>query len=72
MFFSRRELLTKRARERARQPMLRQDATNTAAARYRATPDGLVPWRARPETFRRNCIARIPPLDAPEDPHGRA
>ena len=37
MFFSRRELLTKRARKRTRQPKLRQNATNTAAARHRAT-----------------------------------
>lgn len=33
------------------------------AERYRATPDGLVPWRERPEHFRKNCIARIPPLE---------
>lgn len=33
------------------------------AARYRATADGLVPWRERPEHFRKNCIARIPPLE---------
>ena len=33
------------------------------AARYAAAPDGLVPWRERPEHFRRNCIARIPPLE---------
>jgi predicted metal-binding protein len=32
-------------------------------ARYRATVDGLVPWRERPEHFRKNCIARIPPLE---------
>ena len=37
-------------------------------ARYRATPDGLVPWRERPEHFRKNCIARIPPLTATEAP----
>ena len=35
------------------------------AAKYAATSDGLVPWRERPEHFRKNCIARIPPLDAP-------
>ena len=33
------------------------------AARYARTPDGLVPWRERPEHFRKNCIARVPPLD---------
>ncbi len=32
------------------------------AARYHATSDGLVPWRERPVHFRKNCIARIPPL----------
>lgn len=32
------------------------------ATRYAATADGLVPWRERPEHFRKNCIARIPPL----------
>jgi predicted metal-binding protein len=33
------------------------------AAKYRAASDGLVPWRERPEHFRKNCIARIPPLE---------
>ena len=37
------------------------------ASRYNATPDGLIPWRERPEHFKRNCIARIPPID-PIDP----
>ena len=27
--------------------------------------DGVVPWRERPEHFRKNCIARIPPLEIP-------
>ncbi|MEL6168753.1 MAG: DUF1636 domain-containing protein [Pseudomonadota bacterium] len=35
------------------------------AARYAATPDGLVPWRERPEVFRKNSVARIPPQEAP-------
>lgn len=30
---------------------------------YAATADGLVPWRERPEHFRKNCIARIPPQE---------
>ena len=38
------------------------------ASRYLDTPDGLVPWRERPEHFRKNCIARIPPLEASECP----
>jgi predicted metal-binding protein len=33
--------------------------------RYSNSADGLVPWRERPDHFRKNCIARIPPLEAP-------
>ncbi|WP_246696628.1 DUF1636 family protein [Methylobacterium planeticum] len=29
---------------------------------YAATPDGIVPWRARPEAFRKGVVARIPPF----------
>lgn len=29
---------------------------------YRATADGLVPWRERPEFIRKGVVARIPPL----------
>ncbi|MHC0052757.1 DUF1636 family protein [Actibacterium sp. D379-3] len=32
-------------------------------AAYSATDDGLVPWRARPEVFRKQSIARIPPQE---------
>lgn len=32
--------------------------------RYAAAPDGLVPWRDRPERFRRGVVARVPPLPA--------
>ena len=34
------------------------------AQKYRAAENGLVRWRERPEHFRKNCIARIPPLEA--------
>lgn len=34
------------------------------AARYGASDTGLVPWRERPEIFRKQSIARIPPLGA--------
>ena len=30
--------------------------------RYAATSDGLVPWRERPEAFRKGVVARIPPF----------
>lgn len=29
---------------------------------YAGTPDGIVPWKARPEAFRKGVIARIPPF----------
>ena len=31
--------------------------------KYAATTNGLVPWRERSIHFRKNCIARIPPLE---------
>ena len=32
-------------------------------ARYCESDDGRVPWRERPEHFRKNCVARIPPIE---------
>ena len=40
------------------------ETVTDGAAKFRAAPDGLVPWRERSEHFRKNCIARIPPLEA--------
>ena len=34
------------------------------AAAYASAPDGLVPWRERPVIFRKQSLARIPPLEA--------
>lgn len=45
-------------------PEAHLDVLREGAAKYRDAPDGLVPWRERPEHFRKNCIARIPPLEA--------
>ena len=33
------------------------------AAAYAASADGIVPWRARPVIFRKQSLARIPPLE---------
>ncbi|MDB5664292.1 DUF1636 domain-containing protein [Cypionkella sp.] len=33
------------------------------AAAYLDAPDGIVPWRARPVIFRKQSLARIPPLE---------
>lgn len=35
------------------------------AALYAASPDGIVPWRERPEIFRKQSLARIPPQESP-------
>lgn len=35
----------------------------SGAALYAASPDGLVPWRDRPEIFRKQSLARIPPQE---------
>jgi len=35
------------------------------AAAYAAAPDGIVPWRQRPVIFRKQSLARIPPLGEP-------
>ncbi len=29
-----------------------------------AAPDGLMPWRGRPEALKRGMVARVPPLEA--------
>ena len=36
-----------------------------AATRYAATPDGIVAWRERPQSFRKGVISRTPPLAFP-------
>ncbi len=41
------------------------ETVRDGAAKYAGTSDGLVPWRERSQHFRKNCIARIPPLDPP-------
>ena len=46
-------------------PDTHPDTVREGAARYRDAPDGRVPWRERPQHFRKNCIARIPPLELP-------
>jgi predicted metal-binding protein len=34
------------------------------AVAYAAAADGIVPWRARPEIFRKQSLARIPPISS--------
>lgn len=35
----------------------------TGSVAYAATSDGLVPWRERPQIFRKQSLARIPPME---------
>lgn len=37
-------------------------AIRAGAAAYAHASDGIVPWRVRPEIFRRQSLARIPPI----------
>jgi predicted metal-binding protein len=37
----------------------------TAARRYAASPEGIVPWRERPLSFRKGVVSRTPPLALP-------
>ncbi len=37
------------------------------AAAYARAPDGLVPWRERPVIFRKQSLARIPPMELAHD-----
>ncbi len=47
--------------------LTRDDAADilAGAAAYAATTDGLVPWRERPVIFRKQSLARIPPMPLP-------
>ncbi len=36
------------------------------ATAYAASNDGLVPWRERPVIFRKQSLARIPPMELPK------
>ena len=38
----------------------------TGVGLYGQTPDGVVPWKARPQEFRKGVVARIPPLPTPD------
>ena len=44
-------------------PETQIDTVVDGVTRYAATANGLVPWRERPQHFKKNCIARIPPIE---------
>lgn len=39
----------------------------TGATLFAGSPDGLMPWRGRPDSLKRGMIARVPPLSFCED-----
>lgn len=39
-----------------------------AARAYAATDNGIVPWRERPQTFRKGVISRVPPIGFKQPP----
>lgn len=43
-------------------PAIHLDDVVSASKAYAATGNGIVPWRERPQTFRKGVVARIPPL----------
>ena len=49
-------------------PCLDAPAIIQGVAAYAASADGIVPWRQRPEIFRKQSLARIPPLASPVEP----
>ncbi len=42
------------------------DAIVEGASLYAASADGIVPWRERPTVFRKQSLARIPPMEPAE------
>lgn len=38
------------------------------AALYAAAPDGLIPWKQRPDALKKGVVSRVPPLSAATNP----
>ncbi len=43
-------------------PAAHLDDVVSASKAYAATDNGIVPWRERPQTFRKGVVARVPPI----------
>jgi predicted metal-binding protein len=46
------------------EPETHVDVILDGLKRYLNAPNGIIPWRERPEHFKRNCVVRIPPMEA--------
>ena len=47
-------------------PEVHVDDVVSMAVRYGLTDNGIVPWRERPQSFRKGVVSRIPPLGFPD------
>ncbi len=47
-------------------PEVNVDDVISMTASYGLSDNGIVPWRERPQSFRKGIISRIPPLDFPD------
>ena len=47
-------------------PNLHTGEIIAAAASFAASENGIVPWRERPQSFRKGVIARVPPMNHKE------
>jgi predicted metal-binding protein len=47
-------------------PAVNVDDVIGMAVSYRLSDNGIVPWRERPQSFRKGIISRIPPLGFPD------
>ncbi|RFB76395.1 DUF1636 family protein [Methylovirgula sp. 4M-Z18] len=43
-------------------PAVHADDIVDGALKFAASPDGVIPWRERPQCFRKGVISRVPPL----------
>ena len=41
------------------------DTIRQAALLYREAPDGLIPWKLRPDAIKKGVVARMPPITQP-------
>ena len=51
-------------------PVANADEVIAAAEAYGATTNGIIPWRERPQCFRKGVISRIPPLSFRQEEQG--
>lgn len=48
------------------------DVILAGAALYAVAPDGIIPWRSRPDALKKGVVARMPPLGGSPADHAEA